>query len=327
MPDGGEVPFGDESTPLDDLIQPFNLQAGRASGPALVGRMTRLGPLADDVLSRHDYPEPVALLVAEALALGATLAGALKFNGVFTLQIQGDGPVSLVVVDITTADEGATFTLRGYAKFDTDQLANLEGPSARDLVGKGYLALTVDQGPNTERYQGLVELVGDSLAEFAQHYFRQSQQMDAAVMVSAGREGDAGKWRAAGIMLQRVADQQLEILPSDDGDDPWRRTMMLMATGTDAEMLDPDLAPRRYLYRLFHEEGLRVTPPRRLERGCRCSEERILNVLNQLPQEELVDLSIDGSVEVTCEFCNALYLFDPETLEPRSSNASSNCRN
>jgi molecular chaperone Hsp33 len=318
MPDGGDVGFGDESVPVDDLIQPFNLQAGRASGPALSGRMTRLGPLADDVLNRHDYPEPVALLVGEALALGATLAGALKFNGIFTLQIQGDGPVSLVVVDIATEDGGSTFTLRGYAKFDAERLAALDAPNARDLVGKGHLALTVDQGPHTERYQGLVELVGESLAEFAQHYFRQSQQMDAAVMVSAGRAGDAGTWRAAGIMLQRVADQQLDIPPSDDGDDPWRRTMMLMATGTDAEMLDPELAPRRYLYRLFHEEGLRVTPPRRLMRGCRCSEERILNVLHQFPQEELADLSIDGAVEVTCEFCNALYLFDPETLEPRS---------
>ena len=317
MPDGGDVAVGDDSTPVDDLIQPFNLQAGRAHGPALTGRLTRLGPLADDVLNRHDYPEPVALLVGQSLALGATLAGALKFNGIFTLQIQGDGPVSLVVVDITTADEGATYTLRSYAKFDAEKLEAMDAPSARALLGKGYLALTVDQGAHTERYQGLVELVGDTLAEFAQHYFRQSQQMDAAVMVSAGREGDAGAWRAAGIMLQRVADQALELLPSDDGDDPWRRTMMLMATGTDAEMLDPALTPRRYLYRLFHEEGLRVTPPRPLTRGCRCSEERILNVLHQLPQDELLDLSVDGAVEVTCEFCNALYLFDPQTLEPR----------
>ncbi len=317
MPDGGDVAVGDDSTLVDDLIQPFNLQAGRAHGPALTGRLTRLGPLADDVLNRHDYPEPVALLVGQSLALGATLAGALKFNGVFTLQMQGDGPVSLVVVDISTDDEGATYTLRSYAKFDAEKLEAMDSLSARTLLGKGYLALTVDQGDHTERYQGLVELVGDTLAEFAQHYFRQSQQMDAAVMVSAGREGDAGAWRAAGIMLQRVADQALELLPSDDGDDPWRRTMMLMATGTDAEMLDPELAPRRYLYRLFHEEGLRVTPPRPLTRGCRCSEERILNVLHQLPQEELLDLSIDGAVEVTCEFCNALYLFDPQTLEPR----------
>ena len=317
MPDGGDVAVDDEATLVDDLIQPFNLQAGRVSGPALSGRLTRLGALADDVLNRHDYPEPVARLVGEALALGATLAGALKYDGVFTLQMQGDGPVSLVVIDLTTADGGATFTMRGYAKFEAEQVAPLDAPNARDLLGKGYLALTVDQGAHTERYQGLVELVGDSLAEFAQHYFRQSQQMDAAVMVSAGRVGDAGGWRAAGIMLQRVADQQLEILPSDDGDDPWRRTMMLMATGTEAEMLDPELAPRRYLYRLFHEEGLRVTPPRPLMRGCRCSEERILNVLHQLPQEELMDLSIDGAVEVTCEFCNALYLFDPETLEIR----------
>lgn len=318
MPDSGDFARRDDGAgaPADDLIQPFNLQAGRASGPALSGRLTRLGAVADDVLARHDYPEPVASLLAEALALGATLAGALKFNGIFTLQIQGDGPVSLVVVDIATEDEGATFTVRGYAKFDAQVLATMEAPGARALLGEGYLALTVDQGEHTERYQGLVELVGDSMAEFAQHYFRQSQQMDAALMLSAGRTGD-GAWRSAGIMLQRVADHRLEILPSDDGDDPWRRTMMLMATGTDAEMLDPDLTARRYLYRLFHEEGLRVTPPRRLVRGCRCSEARILNVLRRLPREELVDLSVDGAVEVTCEFCSELYLFDPDTLERR----------
>ena len=318
MPDSGDFAErdGEVTVPADDLIQPFNLQAGRTSGPALTGRLTRLGAVADDVLTRHDYPEPVAALLAEALALGATLAGALKFNGIFTLQIQGDGPVSLVVVDIATEDAGATFTLRGYAKFDSDALVPLESATARALVGDGYLALTVDQGEHTERYQGLVELVGDSLAEFAQHYFRQSQQMDAAVMVASGRAAN-GAWRAAGIMLQRVADQSPGILPSDHGDDPWRRNMMLMATGTDSEMLDPDLTARRYLFRLFHEEGLRVTPPRRLVRGCRCSQARILNVLHQLPREELVDLSIDGAVEVTCEFCNELYLFDPQTLEPR----------
>ncbi len=321
MPDGSDVAIKDGSTPVDDLIQPFNLQAGRASGPALTGRLTRLGPLADDVLNRHDYPEPVAALVGEALALGATLAGALKFNGVFTLQIQGDGPVSLVVVDITMEDEDATFALRGYASFNAEKLAAMATPDTRALLGKGYLALTVDQGSHTERYQGMVDLVGESLAEFAQHYFRQSQQIDAALMVSAGREGGTGAWRAAALMLQRVADQLLEILPSNEGDDPWRRTMMLMATGTDTEILDPDLAARCYLYRLFHEEGLRVTPPRRLVRGCRCSEERILNVLHQFSQDELVDLSIDGAVEVTCEFCNVLYLFDPQTLEPRLPNA------
>lgn len=317
MPDGGGPGRGDGGLPGDDLIQPFNLRAGRADGPALSGRLTRLGPLADRVLSQHDYPEPVARLVGEALALGATLAGALKFNGIFTLQMQGDGAVSLVVVDSATEDGGATFTMRGYANFDAAAIARLDTPDARSLLGSGYLAFTVDQGSHTERYQGMVELVGQSVAEFAQHYFRQSQQMDAAVMVSAGRAGAVGPWRAGGIMLQRVADHRLELLPSDDADDAWRRSMLLMATGTDAEMLDPGLAPRRYLYRLFHEEGLRVTPPRRLIAGCRCSSERILTVLHQLPKDELVDLAVDGAVEVTCEFCSARYLFDPETLEQR----------
>ena len=315
MRDYGESSFAVDPVEFDDVIQPFNLLAGRRTGPAISGRLSRLGPLVEDVIIRHNYPEVVSVIIGESLAMGATLAGALKFNGVFTLQMQGDGPISLVVVDISTPDEGNTFRLRSYAKYDKDKLQMLDKPNAKDLLGNGYLALTVDQGENTERYQGLVELVGDTLSEFAQHYFRQSQQMDAAVMVSAGRDSFTGSWRAACIMLQRVADDKLESISSDEEDDPWRRNMMLLATGTDKEMLDPTLDPRHYLYRLFHEEGLRVLPVRALSRGCRCSEERIILVLKQLPKEELLDFLVEGAVEVTCEFCNSVYLFDPETFE------------
>lgn len=316
MPDDGarpaEWPGG---SPSADVIQPFHLEAGRRNGAALSGRMVRMGALIDDVMRRQDYPEPVAVLLGEGLALTATLAGALKFDGIFTLQIQGDGPVSLLVADVATGDGGESFELRGYAKFDAERLDELESASAAEMFGKGYLALTVDQGSHTDRYQGMVELVGDNLAEFAQHYFRQSQQMDAAIMLSAGR--DSGAWRAAGIMLQRVADTEQEILSSDDGDDPWRRAMMLMATGTREEMLDPGLAPARYLYRLFHQEGLRISDPRKLARGCRCSSERILNVLRRLPPDDIAHLAEEGDIEVTCEFCAEVYIFDPQTLEPR----------
>jgi molecular chaperone Hsp33 len=317
MPDYGESAFDSDPVEFDDIIQPFNLLAGRRSGPAISGRLSRLGPLVEDVIIRHNYPEVVSVIIGESLAMGATLAGALKFNGVFTLQMQGDGPISLIVVDISTLDEGNTFCLRSYAKYDKDKLQMFDKPNARELLGNGYLALTVDQGEDTERYQGLVEFVGNTLSEFAQHYFRQSQQIDAAVMVSAGRDGLSGSWRAACIMLQRVAEDKLEALPSDEGNDPWRRNMMLLATGTSKEMLDSELDPRHYLYRLFHEEGLRVLPVRPLSRGCRCSEERIILVLKQLPKEDLLDFLVGGAVEVTCEFCNSTYLFDPETLERR----------
>ncbi len=192
----------------------------------------------------------------------------------------------------------------------------------RSLLGKGYLALTVDQGSRTDRYQGMVELVGDTLAECAQHYFRQSQQMDAAIMLSAGRTGEEpdAPWRAGALMIQRIADDpNRPLLSSDDSEDTWRRVMMLMATGTDSEILDPGLSAERYLFRLFHEEGVRVTPPRPVARGCRCSAERVYNVLVQLPREDLEDLADDGRLKVTCEFCNETYCFTPDEIGQRDS--------
>lgn len=321
MPDGGPSREpGRGPGPSDDLVQPFHLDTDMGGKPRLMGRLSRLGPLVDDVLGRHDYPEPVATLLAEALALTAALAAALKFNGIFTFQIQSKGPVSLLVVDITTKDDGETYEMRGYAKYDEARMAAAGDVRGAALLGEGYLALTVDRGPQSERYQGLVELEGETLAECAQHYFRQSQQMDAAIMLSAARLGGEsesdGAWRAGAIMVQRIADDPTPQPSSDDGEDPWRRVMMLMATGTDAEMLDPGLPAEGYLFRLFHEEGVRVTEPRRLARGCRCSVERIEHVLKQFPHEEIADLSIDGAVVVTCEFCSEVYRFDPATLNP-----------
>lgn len=320
MPDSGPVPdHGKPDRPSDDLVQPFQLESGGDGEARLTGRLSRLGPVVDDVLRRHDYPEPVAELLGQAIALSVTLAAALKFDGIFTFQAQGDGPVSLLLADIQTYDGGERYVVRGYANYDAEAVADRTG--ARALLGKGYLALTVDQGPHTDRYQGMVELVGDTLAECAQHYFRQSQQMDAAIMVSAGRAGDGpdAPWRAGAMMVQRIADDPNQYLPSDDEADTWRRVMMLMATGTDAEMLAEDLAAERYLFRLFHEEGVRVTPARPVARGCRCSEDRVFNVLVQLPREDLYDLAEDGMLKVTCEFCNETYRFTPEAVEARSA--------
>lgn len=320
LPDSGPSPDrGGSERPTDDIVQPFQLESGGAGEARLTGRMSRLGSVVDDVLSRHDYPDQVAELLGQAIALSVTLAAALKFDGIFTFQAQGDGPVTLLLADIQTLDGGERYVVRGYANYNADTVTGRTG--ARALLGKGYLALTVDQGPHTERYQGMVELVGDTLAECAQHYFRQSQQMDAAIMVSAGRVGGApdSPWRAGGMMVQRIADDPNMHLPSDDEADTWRRVMMLMATGTDSEILNPDLTAERYLFRLFHEEGVRVTPVRAVTRGCRCSEDRVFNVLAQLPREDLYDLAEDGLLKVTCEFCNETYKFAPEVVENRTA--------
>src|SRR5579872_5992663 len=181
----------------DDLVQPFQIDPFR-----LRGRLVRLGSLLDAILTRHSYPEPVAVMLGEAIALAVALAGALKYDGVFTLQTKGDGPIRLMVADVSTA--GA---VRGYAQYDRARLDATpagSGASVPDLLGAGYIAFTVDQGEHTDRYQGIVELAGATLAECAGHYFRQSEQLQAGIKLAVAHSGAGGAWRAGGLMLQRV---------------------------------------------------------------------------------------------------------------------------
>jgi molecular chaperone Hsp33 len=298
----------DTDTRADDLVQPFQIDPF-----ALRGRLVRLGPTVDRILSRHAYPEPVAAILGEAITLAVVLAGALKYDGVFSLQTKSDGPVRLLVADVST--EGG---VRGYAQYDADRLdPNWDGgsPSVPGLIGSGYLAFTVDQGDDTERYQGIVQLTGGTLAECAQHYFRQSEQIQAGIKLSVGRSGPGGGWRAGGLMLQRVPPEGGYTVIADDVEDGWRRAMVLMSSATGAELVDPDLSPRRLLFRLFHDEGVRVYDTHPLEPRCRCSRERIINILHAFPRDEIEDMRREQVTEVTCEFCNTRYVFTPADLE------------
>ncbi len=295
---------------MTDSIQPFELEV-----PALRGRLVRLGPLLETILARHNYPQPVAELLGEMVALAAVLSSMLKFEGIFTLQTKGDGPVGLAVVDMTTDGE-----LRGYADFDAKRLASMAKPSngaaavARDLLGEGYIAFTVDQGQHSERYQGIVELRGDTLAECLQHYFRQSEQLKTAVKLSAGLHD--GAWRAGGLLLQQMPDEAAgRAALANDEEDSWRRAVVLMASCTETELLDPALPDHDLLYRLFHDERVRVYNPRPLTSGCRCSRARIERILRSLPREEVVEMKVDGEIIMTCQFCNSEYRFDEAALE------------
>ncbi len=286
----------------DDLVQPFQIEVS-----GLRGRLVRLGASVDDILGQHDYPEPVATLLGEAVVLAAILASALKYDGIFTLQTKGDGPVPLLVVDLTSTGD-----LRGYARFDADRLTEANGRDVSALIGKGLLAFTVDQGDFTDRYQGIVELSGESLADCLQHYFRQSEQIDAGIVIAAGRQGD--RWRAGGVMIQRLPDPDRTV-PASDREDDWRRAMILLGSATEAEILDPALAANGLLYRLFHEDGVRVFEPVGLRAACRCSRQRVADMLGSLPRLEVEDMKQDGHVSVQCEFCNSTYLFDDTELE------------
>ena len=296
----------------DDLIQPFRIDPF-----ALRGRLVRLGPAIDRILSQHDYPEPVAAMLGEAITLAVVLAGALKYDGIFTLQTKGDGPIRMMIADVST--EGA---LRGYAQYDEAKLeaalarARASSPSVPLLVGSGYIAFTVDQGEDTDRYQGIVELAGSTLAECAHHYFRQSEQLQAGIKLSVGRSGPGGTWRAGGLMLQRVPPEGGYAVIADDVEDGWRRAMVLMSSATPAELVDPDLPPRRLLFRLFHDDGVRVYRTHPLEAKCRCSRERIERILRAFPDEDMDDLRKDKVITVTCEFCNTVYEFDSREFGP-----------
>lgn len=289
-----------------DVIQPFHLE-----GANLRGRAARLGPMLTDMLSRHDYPPRVEQLLAEFAIVAVVLAGLLKYEGVFTLQAKGDGPVSLIVADVTTAGE-----VRAYARFDRDRLPAPGDPAdVRRLLGRGYLAFTVDQGEHTDRYQGIVELIGESLADCLAHYFRQSEQLLTSVKLAARRHPEG--WRAGAILLQRLPDDDAarigKSLAEDEED--WNRANLLMATAAEVELLDRSLHLNNLLFRLFHQERVRVFPPLAVKRGCRCSEQRVRRVLRSLSRAELDDMKLDGEVVVTCEFCSASYRFDDGAID------------
>ena len=285
----------------DDLLRPFQLERS-----GLRGRLVRLGDALDRILTRHDYPEPVGQLLGELLVLAAALAGGLRFKGTFSLQAKGSGPVSLLLADYT--HDGA---MRGYARFDAERID--AGSDLAALLGDGRLALTVDQGDAGAAYQSIVELSGATLTECMQTYFRQSEQLKTGLKIAVGRLADNGawRWRGGGLMVQRLADQPVDEAHQED----WHRTMLLLGTATDGELLDAGLPADALLYRLFHEEGVRVFAPQDLRFGCRCTRERVEKLLRSFPDAEVEEMrQDDGLLVVTCQFCNAGFRFDEAQL-------------
>ena len=311
----------DEAPVAGDFVRPFLLEV-----PGLLGRLVRLGPVVDTVLTRHDYPEPVARLLGEFLALAGTLSSLLKYEGTFTLQTKGDGPVRLMVADVTSDGE-----LRGYAEVDPAGLEiarAAEGgggaPEVARWLGSGYMAFTVDLAPDGERYQGIVELSGDSLADCVNHYFRQSEQLKTAFKLTARR--GAGGWRAGGLFLQQIPesggtwtpglpDEPKEIVLGSGEEDDWRRALAFMASCSGEELLSETLPADDLLYRLFHEERVRVYRVRPLSLGCRCSRARLETVLRSLPPDEVREMTVDGEVVMTCQFCNVDFRFNDAALD------------
>jgi len=293
------------------------------------GRMVQLGPLLDRILARHDYPEPVARLLAEAVVVTVLLGTSLKFEGKFILQTRTDGPVDMLVADFTTPH-----SLRAYARFDAERLQALLDAGEdkpETLLGSGVLALTIDQGAHMQRYQGIVQLDGTTLEEAAKTYFRQSEQIPTDVKLSVGKlvlPAEGGRrehWRAGGLLAQFLpkAPERLRMpdLHGGDGDpgadaqevtdNAWQELLALVATVDHTELLDPTIGAERLLYRLFNEHGVRVFEPIEIRDECSCSREKIRGILDGFSAEEITDSVEDGVIRVNCEFCSKAYEFEP----------------
>ncbi|MHA6692411.1 Hsp33 family molecular chaperone [Devosia sp. A449] len=302
----------------DDAVVPFTLDQLDTRG-----RSVRLGDALDTILSRHNYPAPVARLLGEAVVLAALIGSSLKFEGKFIMQTQTDGPVNLLVVDFDAPDG-----LRGYARFDHDALlkAAEEGRTKpSELLGKGHLAMTIDQGPHTERYQGIVALDGNSLEEAAHTYFMQSEQIPTQVRLAVAeftKKGDhRPHWRAGGVLIQHLPEHGMSRIADLPGDgvvelageeDGWSEARALMATLDDLELADPDLTSERLLFRLYHETGVRVFTPMPMVERCSCSADGIEAMLGtSFTAEDREEMAVDGEIEVVCEFCSTAYHFNP----------------
>ena len=285
-----------------DVLRPFQLERSQVRG-----RLVRLGAAVDAVLTAHAYPRPVSDLLAELLVLVGGLAGGLKFNGRFSLQIKGDGPVRLIVADVTNDGE-----MRGYASFDADAIG--DASAFTDLVGRGLMALTVDQAASGgETYQGIVQLEGRSLQDSMLAYFQQSEQVPTGIRSAVAFDPVAGAWRAAALIVQAMPGEGAAA--AAEREDDWRRTMLLLETLADAELLDPMLDPDALLFQLFHEDGVRVFDSLDLRFGCSCDAERVGTMLKQFDRDEVLAMPDEsGKVTVTCEFCSRVYRFTPAEI-------------
>jgi molecular chaperone Hsp33 len=270
------------------------------------GRVARIGPVLDGILANHNYPPVIETLLAEALVLTALLGSLLKDpTGQTTLQAQTEnGIIDLLVCDYLGGE------LRGYVRHDAERLAEAgPQPSLFALFGKGYLAITFDQPATDERYQGIVPLEGGSLAEAAQSYFTQSEQIPSLVRLAA-RKGEGG-WSAGGLLFQHLpeGEEGRDRLHTRLDHPDWPHVAVLAGSVRADELTDPALPLDDLVWRLFHDEDeVRTLEPLRLTRGCRCDPDYVRSVIARFPAEEREQMvGEDGLIRVDCAFCSVSF--------------------
>ena len=284
-----------------------------------MGRLVRLDDVVNTIIAKHNYPQNVSAVVAESTALAALLASALKYDGLFTLQTKSNGPVSMVVVDVSS--DGA---VRACANFDEErikkaqELRKTEGEieAAPHWLGEGYLAFTVDQGKDTDLYQGVVDLQGKDLTECALRYFKQSEQIETALQLFLHVPTDEhDRWKAAGILLQKLPETGGKINTDIDMSEAWNEAVTFMQSLTADEVFDDNLSSAELLHRLYHSSKLSITKNKDYHFGCRCSREKLLNTLSSFGEEEINNLvDKQNQIVATCNFCSEKYVFDKGEL-------------
>jgi molecular chaperone Hsp33 len=295
-----------------DFVLPFDIaKAG------VRGRLVRLDAASGRALSAHALPEAAARVAGEMVALGALLGTALKLDGRLTIQTKGDGPLDLVTADYYGADENRPRGVRGYARLDAARFANLEAKDFDKLAGKGALAITIEPKVGGQTYQGIVELSREGIGASAETYFAQSEQLPTVIKLAAAPLYVAGDkqphWRAGGLMLQMTPEAAKQ--GADSRSDDWERLSLLLKTVEDLELVDTSLAPETLLWRLFHEDEVRVQPPEPVIFRCDCDAARITLVLKSYPPEDRAGLADpDGIIRARCEFCARTHEIGPEAL-------------
>ncbi|QRZ13288.1 Hsp33 family molecular chaperone HslO [Paracoccus methylovorus] len=307
----------------EDTMLPFQLERSD-----MRGRVARLGPLLEHILSRHDYPVPVSAMVAELTTLAALIGQTVKLRWKLSLQVRGNGAIRTIATDYYAPEtEGGPARMRAWASFDEGRLQ--EGLPGFDQLGQGYFAVLIDQGEGTTPYQGLTPLAGGSLATCAQTYFERSEQLPTRFELTVGRARQPGQqnehWRAGGIMLQTLPAtshaapqgddlQSADILQGAQSED-WNRATMLMATVEAMELVDAALPLPNLVFRLFHEEEPTAFNPQPLVFGCSCDAERVRGTLSIYSAKDIAHMTNeDGIVTADCQFCGAHYEFDPKSL-------------
>lgn len=287
----------------ENIVQPYLIDSGMSRGQAV-----RLTSVLDTIIGQHGYPESVGRFLSEAAVLTVLLASSVKYDGVFSLQIQSDGAISMLVIDLTTTGQ-----IRGYARFDEAALKQAEQtPDDKEnpvshYFGNGTLAFMTEH--DGQSYQGVVALEKASLTACVLEYFRQSEQIDTEIRLAVDAPDGKHGWIAGAVLLQKMPfdAKTAELLKKEEVDDLWNTATALLKSLQDSEIFDTTLSLEKLLFRLFNRNDLHFFMPKKIEFGCRCSKEKVIEMLKRFSLQDRKEMAVDGAIKIDCRFCGKSY--------------------